>query len=128
MVISASPGAPLVLVVDDNEKNLKLACDVLDAAGLRTLGASSGAEALARAAECVPDVILLDLRLPDLDGTEVLRELRSLERTATIPVVAVSALSHMDAEWVRATGFAGCIEKPIDVSGFAGQVRRFVRH
>ena len=76
---------PLVLIVDDNAKNLKLARDVLRAAGFRTLEAATGAEGIALAAERLPDVVLLDLRLPDLDGAEVARELRDETRTATDP-------------------------------------------
>ena len=68
--------SPLVLIVDDNETNRKLARDVLRAAGLRTIETASGRESLALAAERRPDVILLDLRLPDMDGTEVARRLR----------------------------------------------------
>ena len=67
---------PLVLIVDDNAKNLKLARDVLRAAGFRTLEAATGAEAIALAAEHLPDVILMDLRLPDMDGTEAARDAR----------------------------------------------------
>jgi two-component system, cell cycle response regulator DivK len=117
---------PLVLIVDDNAKNLKLARDVLRAAGFRTLEAATGAEGIALAAERLPDVVLLDLRLPDLDGTEVARELRDEARTARIPVVALSALPPGgDEDWLRAAGFAGYVEKPIDVRRFPNQVRRY---
>lgn len=117
---------PLVLIVDDNAKNLKLARDVLRAAGLRTLEASSGNEGIALAAERLPDVILLDLRLPDMDGMDVARELRSGARTAHIPVVALSALQlEGDGERLRAAGFSGRLEKPISVGEFPDQVRRY---
>jgi CheY-like chemotaxis protein len=117
---------PLVLIVDDNAQNLKLAGDVLRAAGFRTLEAATGAEGLAFAAEELPDVVLLDIRLPDLDGTEVARELRDGPRTARIPIVALTALSlGGDEDWLRAAGFAGCVEKPIDVLRFPNQVRRY---
>ena len=133
---SASPGAPgsgpagterpLVLIVDDNEKNLKLARDVLRAAGLRTLEATSGAEGIALAAEELPDVVLLDLRLRDMDGADVARELRDGARTARIPVVALSALRpEGDVGWLLAAGFAGYLEKPISVGEFPDQVRRY---
>ena len=69
--MTSHPLDPVVLIVDDNEKNLKLARDVLRAAGFRTLDAGSGAEAIALAGEHVPDLVLLDLRLPDMDGAEV---------------------------------------------------------
>jgi CheY-like chemotaxis protein len=84
-VTSPSPGAsahgpadtkdPLVLIVDDNGQNRKLARDVLHAAGFRTLEAEGGAEGIALAAEHVPDVILMDLRLPDMDGIDAARRL-----------------------------------------------------
>jgi two-component system, cell cycle response regulator DivK len=117
---------PLVLIVDDNAKNLKLARDVLRAAGFRTLQAATGAEAIASAAERLPDVVLLDLRLPDLGGSEVARTLRDEPRTAGIPIVALSALPlGGDEDWLRAAGFAGFVEKPIDVSRFPHQVRSY---
>ncbi len=133
---STSPGAPargradterpLVLIVDDNQRNLKLARDVLRAAGFRTLEAASGAEGIAVAAEQLPDVILLDFRLPDMDGTDVARELRDGARTARIPVVALSALQpDDDSDWLLAAGFAGYLGKPISVSEFPDQVRRY---
>lgn len=117
---------PLVLIVDDNERNLKLARDVLRAAGLRTLEAATGAEAMTLAAEQLPDVVLLDLRLPDMDGTDVARELRDEARTARIPIVALSALRlEGKDDGLLAAGFAGYIEKPIMVDEFADQVRRY---
>ena len=118
--------APLVLIVDDNQKNLKLARDVLRAAGFRTLEAASAAEGIALATERLPDVILLDLRLPDMDGTDVARALRDEAQTAGIPVVALSALKAEDeGDWLLAAGFAGYLEKPISVGSFAGQVRGY---
>jgi two-component system, cell cycle response regulator DivK len=117
---------PLVLIVDDNEKNLKLARDVLRAAGLQTLEAASGAEGIALAAEHLPDVILVDLRLPDMDGTDAARKLGDEARTARIPVVALSALPLEGAgDWLLAAGFAGYLEKPISVVEFPDQVRRY---
>jgi two-component system, cell cycle response regulator DivK len=112
-----------VLIVDDNERNRKLARDVLQAAGLETLEAATGAEAIALADGQVPDVVLLDLRLPDSDGSDVLRELRNRPRTARIPVVALSAVPGGD--WLHASGFSGYIEKPITVAEFPEQVRRY---
>ena len=116
---SPAPG-PLVLIVDDNEQNLKLARDVLRAAGFRTLDAASGAQAIRLAAEHTPDLVLLDLRLPDMDGVDLVPEL------AGIPVVALSALQlPADDSKLRAAGFAGYLEKPIDVAAFPDQVRDY---
>ena len=115
-----------VLIVDDNEKNLKLAQDVLSAAGFRTLGAATGAEAVALAVEHVPDVVLMDLRLPDMDGTEAARKLEGNERTARIPVVAMSAIRlEGSGDWLEKAGFAGWLEKPISVGTFPDEVRRY---
>jgi CheY-like chemotaxis protein len=115
--------AALVLIVDDNEQNAKLACDVLEAAGLSTMTAATAAEALALAHEHVPDVVLMDLRLPDLDGSEALRRLRVEPATAHIPVVALTAVTGA-RELLLEAGFAGCVEKPFDVRELPAQVRR----
>jgi two-component system cell cycle response regulator DivK len=116
----------VVLIVDDNDGNRKLARDLLGEAGFRTLEASTGADAIALASEHAPDVVLMDLRLPDIDGAEAARRLGDDKRTAAIPVVALSALSlEGNDDWLRATGFAGWLEKPIQVATFAEQVRRY---
>jgi two-component system cell cycle response regulator DivK len=115
-----------VLIVDDNEKNRKLARDVLGAAGLETLEAGSGTEAVALATARLPDVILLDIGLPDMIGTEVARALRTGARTAHIPVVALSAMRDAgDHDWLLEAGFAGFLGKPIDVGAFPDQVRGY---
>lgn len=117
---------PTVLIVDDNEKNRKLARNVLSAAGFRTLEAATGAEAVALAVEHVPDVVLMDLRLPDMDGLEAARKLQGNERTARIPVVATSAMPlEGSGGWLEEAGFAGWLEKPIRVGTFPDQVRRY---
>jgi two-component system cell cycle response regulator DivK len=118
--------APLVLVVDDNGKNLKLACDVLRAAGFLTLEAASGAEGIALARDHLPDVILMDLGLPDMDGTDAARAIRGEPLTAGIPVVALTASRlEGDNDWLLAAGFAGYLAKPIDIEAFPDQVRRY---
>jgi two-component system cell cycle response regulator DivK len=117
---------PLVLIVDDNDRNRKLTCDVLRLARFRTIEAATAAEGIALASEHLPDVILMDLRLPDLDGAEAARMLRAEPRTSRIPVVAVTALP-IDAreDWLFDAGFAGYVLKPIDTDEFPGVVRRF---
>jgi two-component system, cell cycle response regulator DivK len=115
-----------VLIVDDNRKNLKLVRDVLRVAGFKTIEAETGTKGIALAAEHVPDVILMDLQLPDMDGTEAARALGNDTRTAQIPVVALSALRlGSDDDWLLAAGFAGYLEKPINVGEFPDQVRRY---
>jgi len=123
----ARPASPkVVLVVDDNERNSKLVCVVLEAAGMRTLSAATAAEGIALALARQPDLVLMDLRLPDLDGVEAARRLREDRRTRAIPVVALSALSAHDADpWLGDAGFDGYIEKPIDVRALPEQVRRY---
>jgi two-component system, cell cycle response regulator DivK len=116
----------LVLIVDDNARNTKLVCGVLESAGMRTLSAATAAEGLALARAHRPNLVLMDLRLPDLDGGEAARRLAADERTAQIPVVALSALSSDDAApGLRDAGFAAYIEKPIDIQALPGQVRRY---
>ena len=118
----------LVLIVDDNGQNAKLVRDVLELAGMRTLSAATAAECLSLAQEHHPDLVLMDLRLPDLDGAEAAKRLGADERTTGIPVIALSALPVEEgAPWFRSSGFAAYIEKPIDVIGFPGQVRRYLR-
>jgi two-component system cell cycle response regulator DivK len=127
-VTSALPEAPLVLIVDDNERNLKLHRDVLRAAGLRTLEAATGAEAIVLARTHAPDVILMDLGLPDMDGADAAHALAADARTSRIPVVALTSLRlENGGDRLRAAGFAGFLEKPISVAMFPEQVRHHVR-
>ena len=122
----ADTRARLVLIVDDNEKNLKLTRDVLRFAGFRTIEATSGAEGIALAGEYQPDVILMDLRLSDMSGADAARTLSETTRTARIPVVALSSLplERRDA-WVLGNAFAGYLEKPFDVGELPEQVRGY---
>ena len=118
--------SPLVLIVDDNEQNRKLARDVLRAAGFRTLEAASGAEGIALAAGHLPDVVLMDVQLPDMNGADAARKLAEGNVTARIPIVALTALQlEGSGDWLLAAGFAGYLEKPFDVGEFPDQVRRY---
>jgi two-component system cell cycle response regulator DivK len=118
----------LVLVVDDNERNRRLARDVLRFAGLRTIEAATALDGVRAATESDPDVILMDIRLPDLDGPAALDLLRADPRTSGIPIVAVTSSAMMgDRERLLAAGFDGYLEKPINVREFAGQVRSYAR-
>jgi len=115
----------LILIVDDNEPNRRLAREVLEFAGFRTLEAEGGIEGLSLAAEHRPDLVLMDIRMPDMTGTEAVRKLREDERTAAIRVVALtSSTMKGDRERFLADGFDGYLEKPIRVREFPDQVRR----
>src|SRR6266545_1260090 len=99
-----------ILVVEDNEKNIKLCRDVLQAKGYRTFEARTGREAIELAAEHAPDLVLMDIHLPDIDGVEALRRLRADDRTLSIPVLALTAQAmHGDRERLVAAGFDGYI-------------------
>jgi two-component system cell cycle response regulator DivK len=117
-----------ILVVEDNPKNLKLVRDVLQFSGYEVVEATSGEDGVRLAAETSPDLILMDLQLPGIDGVEALRRIRASERTRGVPVVAVTAFA-MDHDRERAfdSGFNGYVEKPISVRRLPQQVRDFLR-
>ncbi|MGW5239908.1 response regulator [Monashia sp. NPDC004114] len=116
---------PLVLVVEDNPRNLKLARDVLEYAGFTVAVASSGEDGVALAASVMPDLILMDIQLPGIDGYAALAQIRGNRATAAIPVVALTAFAMArDRERVISSGFDGYLEKPISVRDFPTQVRR----
>lgn len=118
----------VVLLVEDNEKNLKLARDVLEFAGFTVLVAMSGEEAVERARVALPDLVLMDLQLPGMDGHMALARLRAEALTAGIPVVALTAFAMLeDHQRAEAAGFDGYLEKPISVRQFPDQVRHFLR-
>ena len=111
---------PLVLIVDDNDGNRKLARVVLRADGFETVEAATGADGIALAIEHVPDVILMDLRLPDMDGAEATRRLKENERASRIPVVAMSVMQLEESGgWLEAAGFAllGRVAREADPGG-----------
>ncbi len=115
-----------ILVVDDDDKNMKLFRDVLQATGYRTLEASTGADAVRLAADHLPALVLMDIRLPDIDGLEALRRLRSAPRTAAIPVLAVTAQAMKgDRERFIEAGFDGYLSKPVDVDELLDYVGRY---
>ncbi|MGH2641632.1 MAG: response regulator, partial [Actinomycetota bacterium] len=103
-----------ILVVEDNEKNMKLVRDVLVATGFRTLEATTAGEAIDMADEHTPDLVLMDIQLPDLDGVQALYRLRANTRTAAIPVLALTAQAMRgDRERFLAEGFDGYVSKPV---------------
>jgi two-component system cell cycle response regulator DivK len=113
-----------VLIIEDNDKNLKLVRDVLQVNGFRTIEAMDAESGLEIADDKHPDVILMDIQLPGMDGTQALAHLRARPQTADIPVVAVTAFAMAgDAERFKAAGFDGYITKPISVREFPDQIR-----
>jgi two-component system cell cycle response regulator DivK len=105
-----------ILLVEDNAKNMTLLRDVLRASGYRTLEATTGAQALMLASEHGPALVLMDIRLPDMDGVEALSRLRMDGRTASIPVLAVTAQAMKgDSERFKEAGFDGYLSKPVDI-------------
>ena len=113
-----------ILVVEDNEKNMKLLRDVLQAKGYRTLEAMTGGQAVELATGHAPDLVLMDIELPDIDGVETLRLLRADERTVSIPVLALTAQAmHGDRERFLAAGFDGYVSKPVNIVELVGTVR-----
>ena len=114
-----------ILVVEDNEKNMKLFRDVLQATGYRTLEASTGGQALLLAATHGPALVLMDARLPDMTGVEALSRLRKDERTALIPVLAVTAQAMKgDRQGFIEAGFDGYLSKPVDIDEFLATVEQ----
>ena len=119
--------ATRVLVVEDNERNLKLVRDVLQYAGYEIIEASTGEEGVELAQSRSPDVILMDLQLPDIDGMEALRRIRKSPVTADVPVVAVTAFAMQDDRArVFDAGFDGYLEKPLSVRELPAQVQQFL--
>ncbi|MFL5403972.1 MAG: response regulator [Gemmatimonadales bacterium] len=114
---------PTILVIEDNPMNLELVRDVLITAGMKVVDAPNGQEGLKAASQLQPDLILLDIRLPGLDGFAVLERLRSAPATASIPVAALTAQAMVgDRDQAMAAGFNAYIPKPIDTRTLADQV------
>lgn len=116
-----------VLVVEDNHNNLKLMRAVLEFAGYEVVAATTGEDGVALAVEHPPDLVLMDLQLPGISGSQALRLLRSSPRTRSLTVVAVTA-SAMKGDRARALdqGFDGYLEKPLDVPSLPAQLREFL--
>ena len=116
-----------VLIVEDNELNMKLFNDLLEAHGYETLQTKDGFKALEMAREHTPDLILMDIQLPEVSGLEVTKWLKDDESLQAIPVVAVTAFAMKgDEERIREGGCEAYLSKPITVSTFIGTVRQFL--
>jgi CheY-like chemotaxis protein len=116
----------LILVIEDNDKSVELVCDVLEVHGFRTLAAPTAEQGIALARSRLPDVVLMDIQLPDLDGVSALRRLRTDPNTAALRVIAFTAFAmNEDRARFLAAGFDGYLAKPIDIRTLAAQVRQF---
>src|SRR4029453_5760597 len=117
----------IVLIVEDNELNMKLFHDLLAAHGYRTLQSRTGMEALRLARGQRPDLILMDIQLPEVSGLEVTKWLKDDEELADIPVIAVTAFAMKgDEERIRQGGCEAYISKPISIAAFLETVRRYL--
>ena len=116
-----------VLIVEDNELNMKLFNDLLEAHGYNTIGTGNGLEALDLAREHRPDLILMDIQLPEVSGLEVTKWLKEDDTLRHIPVVAVTAFAMKgDEQRIREGGCEAYISKPISVAGFMGTLGKFL--
>lgn len=118
-----------VLIVEDNEKNMKLVRDILQHQGHATLEAATGADGVRLALERRPNLVLMDIQLPDIDGIEALRRIRADRALDATPVLAVSAsVMPEDQHKIATSGFDAFIAKPIDLKRFRDTVQRFLAH
>jgi len=116
-----------VLIVEDNELNMKLFHDLLDAHGYRTIQTRNGLDAIALAREHRPNLILMDIQLPEVSGLDVTKWLKEDEDLKDIPIVAVTAFAMKgDEERIRSGGCEAYVSKPISVPTFLDTVRRFI--
>ncbi len=123
----ASSSPKTVLIVEDNELNMKLFHDLLDAHGYATIRTRNGLEALRLAREHRPDLILMDIQLPEVSGLEVTKWLKDDEELRSIPVVAVTAFAMKgDEERIREGGCEAYISKPISIGSFIQTIRRYI--
>jgi len=124
---TGQPGAKTVLVVEDNDLNMKLFHDLLEAHGYNILQTKDGMEALRLARKHRPDLILMDIQLPEVSGLEVTKWIKEDDTLKSIPVVAVTAFAMKgDEEKIREGGCEAYIAKPISVTNFLQTVERFL--
>ena len=116
-----------ILIVEDNEKNMKLVRDILRHHKYETVEAATGEDGVSFAIERRPDLVLMDIQLPDIDGIEALRRIRLERELDAIPVIAVSAsVMPDDQQKIVASGFDAFITKPINLKQFLATVQRLL--
>ena len=117
----------VILIVEDNEKNMKLVRDVLQVKGYQTLEAATAEDGIALAQAHSPDLVLMDIQLPGMNGIEALGVLRENPATAHIPVIAVTAsVMQQDRKLITEAGFDAYIGKPINLKEFLQAVREVI--
>jgi len=122
----SAPGQT-ILIVEDNELNLKLLKDVLDSRGYSTVVTGLGADALKLARQHLPDLILLDIQLPDITGTEVARRLKADRQTHAIPIIAVTAFAMSgDRERILGSGCDDYVSKPFSLRALLALVQQHI--
>jgi CheY-like chemotaxis protein len=116
-----------ILIAEDNPVNLELLREMLEAFDYRIVEAANGQEALAMIEESLPDLVLMDINMPVLDGFGAIRRIREHPRFSRLPVLAVTAYAMKeDREKILAAGFSGYVSKPIDAAVLLGEMRRFM--
>jgi len=114
-----------ILIVEDNEKNMKLVRDILRHNGYATIEAANGLDGVRLALEGPPDLVLMDIQLPDIDGIEALRRIREVRSLDAVPVIAVSAsVMPDDHQKIVRSGFDAFVTKPINLKSFLDTVQR----
>ena len=116
-----------ILVVEDNEKNMYLICFILKKSGYETISAASGLEGVKLAIKEKLDLILMDLRLPDVDGLEIVKRIRKSEAGEDVPIIALTSYAMPgDKEKAFAAGCTGYIEKPINPDTFISEIEKYL--
>ncbi len=117
-----------ILIVEDNEKNMKLVRDILQHKGHATLEAATGEDGVRLALERRPDLVLMDIQLPGINGIEALHRIRAESALDTVPVIAISAsVMPDDQRHIVASGFDAFLTKPISLKPFVATVERFLK-
>src|SRR5262245_53613215 len=118
----------LILILEDNEKNLKLVRDVLHVKGYETVDAGTAEDGLVIARDRKPDLVLMDIQLPGMNGIDALKALRADPATASIPIVAITAsVMQTDRQHIMGSGFDGFIEKPVNLKNLLDTVQQAVQ-
>jgi two-component system, cell cycle response regulator DivK len=121
------PSTKLVMIVEDNDLNMKLFRDLIEAQGYRTIHTRDGMEVMDLARQNKPDLILMDIQLPEVSGLDVTRFLKEDPELRSIPVIAVTAFAMKgDEEKIRAGGCEDYISKPISIGPFIGTIKRYL--